>query len=566
LKTEFSKRFCSALVIAFVVAALAPVLAQEAQDTSQTVADTSKSSVKQLEHFVPVPDRWRSIVPPPYELYVTGKSLNPYYQNPLKGDYPIWGQNTFIIFTGTFESFTEVSQVPTPSGVSASDPNSQKFFGEGERFANLENLKLSFELYHGQTAFRPRDWELKVTTVLNLNYVNLKENNGVNINVRKGDNRTDHHLSFQELALEKKLLDQTSRYDFMSLRAGIQRFGSDFRAFIFNDNNLAVRLFGNFSNNEYQYNFIYLPMLEKETNSELNTVFDDRDQDVFIANLYKQDFGVLGYTAQLSFHFNNDKASTHYDENGRPVRPAPIGLIRPHEISAYYLGWAGDGHFGRVNITHALYHVFGDDAFNQIAGRQVDLNAQMAALELSLDKDWMRFKLSGLYASGDDDPLDDKGKGFDAIIDQPFFAGGFFSYWQQQTLGLTGVALVHKFSFLPSLRTNKLEGQANFVNPGLFLLNAGYDAELTPKLKMILNVNHLRFASSESLEHFLNQPGINNNIGVDYSLGLIYRPFLNNNAIFSFGVAALTPFEGFEDIFETNQTQFSSFLSLAFTY
>ncbi len=541
------------------------LFSQEAPDTTQTNTDTTTTE-KPLEHFVPVPDRWRSIVPPPYELYVKSQTLNPYYQNQLKGDYPIWGQNTFLILTGVVESFMEFSQVPVPSGVSSTDPNSLKFFGEGERLAMNETGKFTFELYHGQTAYRPRDWELKVTAVFNINYLNLRENNGVNINPRKGDNRTDQHLAFQELAVEKKLLDQTSRYDFMSIRAGIQRFGSDFRAFIFNDNNLALRLFGNVSNNKYQFNFIYLPMLEKETNSELNTVFDDRDQDVFIANLYKQDFGVLGYTAELSFHYNNDKASTHYDENGRPVRPAPIGLIREHDISAYYLGWAGDGHFGRININHALYHVFGDDDFNQIAGRKININAQMAALELSLDKDWMRFKVSGFYASGDDDPLDAKGKGFDAIIDQPFFAGGPFSYWQQQGLGLTGVALVHKFSFLPTLRTNKLEGQANFINPGLFLLNAGYDAELTPKLKLLMNVNHLRFASTQSLEHFLNQPGINNNIGMDYSLGLIYRPFLNNNVICSFGAAGLTPFEGFEDIFETNQTQFSSFFSLVLTY
>lgn len=544
-------------------------LSQDAVDTSKAAADSTMSqdtTKKALEHFVPLPDRWRSIVPPPYELYVKGKSLNPYYQNQLKGDYPIWGQNTFLILTGVVESFTEFSQVPVPSGVSTTDPNSLKFFGQGERLALNETGKATFELYHGQTAYRPRDWELKITTAFNINYLNLRENNGVNVNPRKKDNRTDQHLAFQELAVEKKLFDLTSRFDFMSIRTGIQRFSSDFRAFIFNDNNLGVRIFGNYGGNKIQYNFIYLPMLEKETNSELNTVFDDRDQDVFIANLYKQDFGVLGYTTQLSFHYNNDKASTHYDENGRPVRPAPIGLVREHEISAYYLGWAGDGHFGRINVTHAFYHVIGNDDFNQIAGQKIDLNAQMAAVEISIDKDWMRFKVAGFYASGDDDPLDNQGKGFDAIIDQPFFAGGPFSYWQQQGLGLPGVALVHKFSFLPSLRTNKLEGQANFVNPGLFLLNGGYDADLTPKLKLLLNANFLRFATTETIEHFLNQPGINNNIGMDYGLGLIYRPFLNNNVLCTFGAAGLTPFEGFEDIYETSQTQFSSFFSLVLTY
>ena len=35
----------------------------------------------------------------------------------------------------------------------------------------------------------------------------------------------------------------------------------------------------------------------------------------------------------------------------------------------------------------------------------------------------------------------------------------------------------------PTLRTNKDEGQANFVNPGIFILNGAADVELTPKLR-----------------------------------------------------------------------------------
>ena len=38
-------------------------------------------------------------------------------------------------------------------------------------------------------------------------------------------------------------------------------------------------------------------------------------------------------------------------------------------------------------------------------------------------------------------------------------------------------------SLVPDLRTSKIEGQANFVNPGLFLYNAGVDVDITPKLR-----------------------------------------------------------------------------------
>ena len=67
---------------------------------------------------------------------------------------------------------------------------------------------------------------------------------------------------------------------------------------------------------------------------------------------------------------------------------------------------AGDGHFGKLNLTHAFYQVLGTDKFNEIAGRRTSINGQMAAVELSLDKDWLRYRLAFFYASGDKDPRD----------------------------------------------------------------------------------------------------------------------------------------------------------------
>ena len=95
-------------------------------------------------------------------------------------------------------------------------------------------------------------------------------------------------------------------------------------------------------------------MREKDTYSDLNK-FDARDQQIFIANVYRQDFFAKGYTAQLSFHANFDGASRHFDKNDFITRPAPIGAVRDHYVQAYYLGWTGDGHIGRLNLTHAFY-------------------------------------------------------------------------------------------------------------------------------------------------------------------------------------------------------------------
>lgn len=522
--------------------------------------ESTQQDTTQIPDFEPIPDRWRGILPP------SGRKLDPYNQNVLKGDYPIIGQDVFFILTAVADNFAEFTTSPRPAGISTARPFTPGFFGDENLFFVNENLRITLELYKGNTAFKPREWELKVTTVFNANYLNTKENNNVNINPLKGTNRFDNTIAFEELFIEKHLFDLNDRYDFVSLKAGIQRFNSDFRGFIFTDYNLGGRLFGSAGNNKWQYNLAYFRQLEKDTNSGLNTIFEDRGQDVFVANLFKQDFLTLGYTGQLSFHYNHDKPSIKYNENGVPERPSVVGSILPKDVKAYYIGWTGDGHFGRWNINHAFYQVFGKESINSLADRPIDINAQLAALELSVDVDWKRYKFSAFYSSGDSDPLDGKGTGFDAIFDLPFFAGGPFSYWNIQPIRLFGVNLTQKLSLVPNLRASKIEGQSNFVNPGLLLFNAAFEAEVTPKLKTVLNANYLQFVDTSSLEIFGNQSAISSPIGLDYGLGIIYRPFLNNNAIFTLSATALTPFSGFKDLYETGKTRYALFTSLIFTY
>ncbi len=66
------------------------------------------------------------------------------------------------------------------------------------------------------------------------------------------------------------------------------------------------------------------------------------------------------------------------------------------------------------------------------------VNAQMAAVELSYDHDWIRYRISTFYSSGDANPRDGRARGFDAIDDLPNFAGGIFSFWNREQIRLTG--------------------------------------------------------------------------------------------------------------------------------
>src|SRR4030095_1074817 len=220
------------------------------------------------------------------------------------------------------------------------------------------------ELFKGDTSFKPRDWAIKFSPTFSIpNYVNAREVGVINIDPRRGTNRSDSHISLEEAFGEVKLFDTDDNFDFVSVRAGIQPFVSDFRGFIFSDNNLGVRFFGNYANNRYQFNAAYFSMLEKDTNSGLNR-FDTRHQNVYIANVFRQDFIRKGFTIQGSLHYNDDRRSVEYDRNGFLVRPALIGDVRPHAIKVGYLGLSGDGHLGKLNLTHAYYYAFGRDDRN----------------------------------------------------------------------------------------------------------------------------------------------------------------------------------------------------------
>ncbi len=536
-------------------------------------------------HFVPVPDRWRLGYPRvdryglsyPYTVDYIGTEghwWDPYNQNVLKGDFPIIGQHTFMNITATSQTQFDYRQVPvgTTPFESTADPNQEEFFGDPNQFALNQNFFLRMDLNHGNTtAFKPLDWQIRLAPAFNFNELWVKELALVNPDVRNGRSRSrQHSILLQEYFGEVKLADLSPDYDFISARAGNQLFNSDFRGFIFFDTNRAVRLFGSKFSNRHQFNVLFYDMVEKDTNSGLNT-YDDRHQNILIANYYVQDFIFPGYTAQASFHMNNDQPSTKFDRNNFLVRPDPVGIFQEHRVEAYYFGFSGDGHMGRFNVSNAFYWVTGRDGKNPIGGQELDINATMAAVELSYDRDWARFRTSFFYSSGDGNANDQDAEGFDSIMDNPVFAGGEFSYWQRQAIQLFGVQLVNNRSLVPNLRSSKTQGQSNFTNPGLLLFNVGLDMDITPKFRTIMNANYLMFDKTEVLSTYTFQSKIDKKIGLDLSLGFEWRPFHNDNAIMIFGVSGLIPDRGFKDLYSEYKSGdvnplYASFFEMILTY
>ena len=552
-------------------------IAELAPDTLPPVGDV----------FNLVPNRW-ALDQPDYRrysqqgeyLYTRSRWYDPFNRNRLKGDQPIWadrlGQQTFLNLSASSETFFDGRRVPSPSDVSAAEPGSATFFGRGEQAFVDQTFRFTFDLFHGDASFKPVDWRIRITPELSLNDLDVRELGIVSPDVRSGTNRFDTHLGFQEAFVEVKLADLSPNYDFISARAGIQQFNADFRGFLFVDEEPGLRIFGDLHSDRIEYNATYFNFLEKNTNSGLNTTFRRRHQQVVLGNVYLQDFFFPGYTAEFVAAWNKDDGGVHYDDNGFLVRPAPIGNVInqnpgagpiPHGIRVGYFGWLGSGHIRRLNLTHVFYQAVGEDTFNPIAGRPVTINAQLAAAELSYDHDWIRYRVSAFYTSGDANPRDGRARGFDSIIDLDNFAGGIFSFWDREAIRLTGsgVLLTTPGSLIPSLRSSKDEGQAEFVNPGIFLANAGADFDITPKLKGFANVNFLRFERTEPLEFLLFQSPIHHTIGTDFGVGVEYRPPLSENIVLTGGAAALQPGQGFKDIY-SSRTLFSLFGSVKFAF
>jgi hypothetical protein len=555
-------------------------------DPSYVLNPAPESLPPAADVFATVPDRW-ALPQPEYRrydspgeyIYTKPHWYDPFNRNRFKGDEPIWpsllGQQVFLNITATSDTTFDARRVPSPSNVSAANPGSEEFFGRGEQEFVDQTLRFSFDLFHGDASFKPVDWRVRITPEISINDLNVRELGIVGPDVQSGTNRFDTHIGLQEAFAEVKLHDLGPNYDFVSVRAGIQQFNADFRGFLLVDEQPAVRIFGDLHSDKIEYNAAYFQFLEKNTNSGLNT-FERRHQQVVLGNVYLQDFFFPGYTAEFVAAWNKDDATIHYDDNGFLVRPAPVGNVInqnpgagpiPHAIRVGYFGWLGSGHILRFNVTHALYQAIGEDTFNPIAGRPVTVNAQLAAAEISYDRDWVRYRVSVFYTSGDANPRDGRARGFDSILDLDSFAGGLFSFWNREGFRLTGsgVLLTTPGSLIPSMRASKDEGQANFVNPGIFLANAGADFDITPKLKGFANVNFLRFERTEPLEFVLFQAPIRHTIGVDYGAGVTYRPPLSENIVLTGGTAMLTPGDGFRDIYG-GKTLFSFFGSVKLVF
>lgn len=508
---------------------------------------------------IPILDRWRLVE----AVGVKENWWDPYNQNTLKADRPLF-DDWFINIGAISDTVYEPRGLPTPvAPQSTENPNSVDLFGREDQRIFSQNVIGSLSFIKGDTAYKPPDYEFRFTPVFNYNHVKVKEDRVLRIDPRAGTRRGDSHVGIQELFFDYHIRNVSPRYDFDSVRVGIQPMTLDFRGFLFQDNQLGIRVFGNRDENRFQYNIGWFRRLEKNTNSGLNTFSRKiRDDDLFFVNLYRQDVPVLGYTVQGVVAYNRNREGNDpafFDTNGFLQRPASIGFERPSGYDVAYAGFNGDGHFGRFNLTHAIYGAFGTVDANPFTSatrpEEAKIRAFFAAAEPSIDFDWIRVRLQGLYSSGDKDPFDNKARGFDAVFQNPQFAGAETSFWIRQPVPLIGgggVALSERNGLLINLKPSKEHGQSNFINPGTVLLGAGADFDLWPEFRISANVNHLSMVSTEVVETLRNQPLSSKSIGWDVSVATIYRPTFIQNVVLRTSGAMLIGGGGFKELFRVS--------------
>ncbi len=538
-----------------------------------------------MENQLPVPDRWRLIE----SLGVVKERwFDPYHQNTYKGDRPICipsaeeqelraragearcktpkflglkGDDWFFIANLVSDTVFEPRTFPIPVGVqTTSRPGSLDVFGKNRSFVAAQTFIAGVALIKGSTAFKPPDIEYRLTLAYQANYVDVPERRVLDVRPSKKSNRFDHFIGVQELFVDKHLGNDSDRFDFHSIRVGIQPFQSDFRGFLFQDSQLGIRLFGNRDNNRFQYNLAAFWRLEKDTNSGLNDITQTpRDDFIFTGNVYRQDFPFVGLTSQVSvtYNMNREKNDVQIDHNGFPVRPALLGDLRGREYDVVYLGYSADGRIGRINLTASFYAALGEDRNSFFTSKPAKIRAGFGAVELSYDHDWMRFRLSGLYATGDRDPYNNTEGGFDAIFENPIFGGADTSYWIRQTIPFAGggrvIAISGRNGILNSLRSSKEEGQSNFNNPGTMFVGAGADFDLSPQTRVSVNANHLWFADTSSLQVLRSEGSIPRDIGYDLSVAAIWRPKATQNIVGRLSAAVLLPGKGFKDLFDNKE-------------
>jgi hypothetical protein len=506
-------------------------------------------SSEEMPSPVAVPDRWRLVDALGYRI----DWLDSYRgNNPLKGDWPVFGGNDFLNLSAVSGTLLEERRIAS-GAAGVPDAEGPRSATMSELFFN-QSVSLDAVLYRGDTVFRPPDWQWRLTTVLSES------------GVRAGATADATTASVQALSFEKHLRDVSVHDDFDSARIGIQPLTSDFRGFLLSDQPLAVRLFGTRDDNVFQYNVALLRSLRKNSVNLNDLGAGLPHNEAVLANVYWQDFPRIGITSVFVAAYDHNR-EPGVQELLDPAATANLPAVRArHDYDVAYLGYGIDGHQGWLNVTAVSYGMLGREAQGTFDDASERLQAWFAAAELSVDEDFRRWRLSLLHATGDANPHDRIATGFDGLTANPVFAGTDSSFFIHQQLALAGGAFDLKLrnGLLPTLNPTMSGGQDNFSNPGLDLIGLGLDWDIAPKWRVSFDANEIWFDQTGVLAGLMMRP-VPRDFGAEFAANAFWRPFANQNLILRISNAVLMPGAGYRALYDGG-TPYSSFVFLTLSY
>jgi hypothetical protein len=107
---------------------------------------------------------------------------------------------------------------------------------------------------------------------------------------------------------------------------------------------------------------------------------------------------------------------------------------------------------------------------------------------------------------------------------------------------------------------------SNNVNPGLFLLNTGFNANLTARAQLQMNFNYYQFVDSNPLEVANKLAGVSKDLGTEVNLGLVYKPLMIDNIAFALGASAFFPGHAILDLNKSQDTLYTVFGDITLFY
>jgi hypothetical protein len=457
-----------------------------------------------------------------------------YNQNVIKGDFPL--AEKWFTETDVFQNFVFKERRNLDFSKVLPD---NKFFSHNN-FED-ENTVFGTEIRHNDDRFFPADFRFHIDG-------SVDWKNDVNAFEHGSEGHAQIFDAFSDVQLHNF---GSVNFNQMFLRGGIQNFKSDFHGLIFNDVGLGGRVFGNSLSNRLRYDFVVLKLFQKDAVSGFIDFSKPSQHTVMISRFTWEDFLVKGWNSEWSVHWNHDP---------RKIDGSDANQLN---LDTYYVGTTLNGNLGRFIFNPAIYGVFGT-ADHLIDGEKVthDVRAWTSVLDLEYPIDFWKLRVGYVYESGENGGSNSHtDTGFDAISDAVTLFGGPISYWVGEDIKYGKGDFTRANSFDPSLRG--VNNQANYINPGLQLVNIGFDTTVTPRVTLSFNANWLYFnnigtyATNNVVAGVATTTTIkDHNAGVEENVFIRWKPFLrqiNDFVIIDTGFSVLQPLAGIKDAFGSSR-------------